>query len=170
MEAQAQTGFHHMVSLRKSSEFVDYAELSAKISGTAVNIATNQLCRQGLVDHANHMAEELREGRPLRESEMDKASASFMHSHATRLARTAQAKLHEAASWQQKSLILVQGIFNLIAQQDQNTSIGIARDSKLLTAESKRDSTSMKVIAIVTMTYLPGTFVAVRYSTRTLLL
>jgi len=161
MDAQAQTGFHHMVSLRKSSQSVDYSELSAKISGTAVNIATNQLCWQALLDHAKHMAEELREGRSLRDSEMDKAVASFMHSHASRLAQNAQAMLNDAASWQQKSLILVQGIFNLIAQQDQNTSIGIARDSRLLTAESKRDSTSMTVIAIVTMTYLPGTFVAV---------
>lgn len=163
MDAQAQTGFHHMVSLRKSTEFVDYTELSAKISGTAVNIATNQLCWQGLVDHGDHMAKELRESALLLESDMDKAAANFMHSHATSLVSNAQAKLHEAASWQQKLLILVQGIFNLIAQQDQNTSIGIARDSTLLTAESKRDSTSMKVIAMVTMIYLPGTFVAVRH-------
>lgn len=86
-----------------------------------------------------------------------------MEHHASQVARNAQAMLREAESWQKKALILVQGIFNLIAQQDQNTSIGIARDSKTLAEESKRDSTSMKAIAIVTMTYLPGTFAAVFY-------
>ncbi|KAF2812177.1 uncharacterized protein BDZ99DRAFT_347708, partial [Mytilinidion resinicola] len=60
--------------------------------------------------------------------------------------------------------IMVQGIFNLIAQQDQNTSIGIARDSRMIAAESKRDSTSMKTIAVVTMTFLPGTFIAAIFS------
>lgn len=165
IDAQAQTGYHHMLSLRKSSEFVDYAELSAKISGTAVNIATNECCWRALAEHAECMVEEL-QGESYRptlvsKSEMDYVPAIFMQNHASRLARNARAMLHEAESWQKKALILVQGIFNLIAQQDQNTSIGIARDSKTLAEESKRDSTSMKAIAIVTMTYLPRTFRAV---------
>jgi len=162
-EVQALTGFHHMASASGSSEFRDYVGLSAKISGVAVDIVSVQLCWQALVEHANYMAEDLREGRPFGESETDKAVANFMHSFAVQIARNAQAKLHETASWQQKASILGQIIFNLIAQQDQNITIGIARDSVLLTAESKKDSTSMKVIAIVTMTYLPGTFVAACY-------
>ncbi|PMD19699.1 hypothetical protein NA56DRAFT_647006 [Hyaloscypha hepaticicola] len=62
------------------------------------------------------------------------------------MSRKAHFMLHEAESWQKKASILVQGIFNLIAQQDQDTSIGIARDSKILAEESKRDSTSMKTL------------------------
>ncbi|KAF2834533.1 hypothetical protein M501DRAFT_922224, partial [Patellaria atrata CBS 101060] len=49
--------------------------------------------------------------------------------------------------------IQLQVLFNLIAQEDQNTNIKIA-------SASKRDSTSMKAIAAVTMAFLPGTFVA----------
>jgi hypothetical protein len=78
--------------------------------------------------------------------------------------------LHEAESWQKKASILVQGIINLIAQQDKNTSIGIARDSKTLAEESKRDSTSMTTIAVVTMTFLPGTFAAVWFPIPTQML
>jgi len=171
VDAQAQTGFHHMVTLRKSSEFVDYTELSTVISGTAANIATNEFCWQVLAENAEYMVQEL-EGEcgrapiiPISTSTstatLDCAAARFMQSHASRLARNAKRMQHEAESWQKKSLILIQGIFNLIAQQDQITSIGIARDSKALAEEGKRDSTSMKAIAIVTMTYLPGTFAAV---------
>lgn len=169
IDAQSQTGIHHMLSLRKSSEFMDYARLSATISGTAVNIATNELCWHVLADHAEHMVEQLKgesNSALVPRSELDFAVASFMEHHASRVARNARVMLHEAESWQKKALILVQGIFNLIAQQDQNTSIGIARDSKTLAEESKRDSTSMEAIAIVTMTYLPGTFAAVCFLTR----
>lgn len=159
-----------MISLSKSSELVDYSQLSAKISGTAVNIATNELCWQALAEHAKYMMEELRKESSRStltpKSESDSALSSFMEDQVSRLARHSQAMLREAESWQKKALILVQGIFNLIAQQDQNTSIGIARDSKTLAEESKRDSTSMKAIAIVTMTYLPGTFAAVCFLVR----
>jgi hypothetical protein len=165
IDAQAQTGYHHMVSVRKSAELMDYTHLSAKISGTAVNIATNELCWQSLAEHAESMACDLRRELSCsvsdKESTQSVAATRFMEQHASKAARYARTMLREAESWQKKSLILTQGIFNLIAQQDQNTSIGIARDSKTLAEESKRDSTSMKAIAIVTMTYLPGTFVAV---------
>lgn len=46
-------------------------------------------------------------------------------------------------------------VANLISQQNQ-------RNSHLVALEGKRDSSSMKTIAAVTMVFLPGTFVAVR--------
>jgi uncharacterized membrane protein len=39
--------------------------------------------------------------------------------------------------------------------------MGIARDSRALSAAAKRDSSAMKIIAILTTLFLPGTFVAV---------
>jgi hypothetical protein len=162
IDAQAQTGYHHMVALRKSSEAVDYTELSTKISGTAVNIATNEFCLQVLAEHAEFMLQEFKdEAGSLIWPSNDSAATVYLQSQAKVMARKAIFMLREAESWQKKSSILIQGIFNLIAQQDQNTSIGIARDSKILAEESKRDSTSMKALAIVTMAFLPGTFSAV---------
>jgi hypothetical protein len=73
-------------------------------------------------------------------------------------------------------------LFNLIAQQDNATNIEIARDSrklaaaskrdselnieiardsKELAAASKRDSAAMKIIAVLTTVFLPGTFISV---------
>ncbi|KAK4444806.1 hypothetical protein QBC34DRAFT_429546 [Podospora aff. communis PSN243] len=51
-------------------------------------------------------------------------------------------------------------LFNLITQTDSNLNIEIARDSKELAEASKRDSTAMKIIAILTTVFLPGTFLA----------
>lgn len=45
-------------------------------------------------------------------------------------------------------------VYNLVTQQDAANNIGLA-------ASMKRDSTSMKAIAAVTMVFLPATFIAV---------
>ena len=47
-----------------------------------------------------------------------------------------------------------------IAQKDSIVGIQLAKDSRTLAIESKRDSSSMKTIAAVTMAFLPCTFVA----------
>jgi hypothetical protein len=44
-------------------------------------------------------------------------------------------------------------------------NIEVARDSKVIALASSRDSTAMKTVAILTIAFLPGTFVAVRTTT-----
>jgi hypothetical protein len=46
---------------------------------------------------------------------------------------------------------MVQGIFNIIAQQDQYANSGTASDSRTIAPESKRDGASMKTIVVGTM-------------------
>jgi hypothetical protein len=55
---------------------------------------------------------------------------------------------------------MMSAIYNLIAQKDSNVGLRLANHSRTLAIESKRDSSSMKTIAAVTMAFLPGTFVA----------
>jgi hypothetical protein len=55
---------------------------------------------------------------------------------------------------------MMSAIYNLIAQKDSNVGLRVANHSRTLAIESKRDSSSMKTIAAVTMAFLPGTFVA----------
>jgi hypothetical protein len=51
--------------------------------------------------------------------------------------------------------------YNFLAQKDNMLNIEVARDSKLIALASSRDSMSMKTIALLTIAFLPGTFVAV---------
>jgi Mg2+ and Co2+ transporter CorA len=51
-------------------------------------------------------------------------------------------------------------LFNLIAQKDANLNITLAKDSRTLASASKRDSSSMKTLAAVTVAFLPGTFIS----------
>lgn len=52
-------------------------------------------------------------------------------------------------------------VYNFIAQRDNRLNVEVARDSKSIAIASKRDSSSMKTISILTMVFLPGTFVTV---------
>ena len=49
---------------------------------------------------------------------------------------------------------------------DGQTSMMIARNSNLAAEEARRDSASMKTIAIVTLVFLPGTSLAVSFLTQ----
>ncbi|KAL4792685.1 hypothetical protein BDV19DRAFT_368253 [Aspergillus venezuelensis] len=55
-------------------------------------------------------------------------------------------------------------LFNLITQNDSLLSTSIAQDSREIAAASKRDSSSMKIIAFLTTFFLPATFVATFFS------
>jgi hypothetical protein len=52
-------------------------------------------------------------------------------------------------------------IYNFIAQRDAQSSYNLSADTREISAASKRDSSAMKAIAVLTMTFLPSTFVAV---------
>ncbi|KAL6858458.1 hypothetical protein J3F83DRAFT_750866 [Trichoderma novae-zelandiae] len=51
-------------------------------------------------------------------------------------------------------------LFNLIAQSDNLINVGLAKDSREMAVASKQDSSAMKIIALLTTFFLPGTFIA----------
>ncbi|QDS72395.1 hypothetical protein FKW77_008686 [Venturia effusa] len=66
---------------------------------------------------------------------------------------------------QERARTLMTVLFNLIARQDVNASIELAKDSRTIALAAKNDSSSMKTIAVMTMLFLPGTFFAALFST-----
>lgn len=48
-----------------------------------------------------------------------------------------------------------------MAQKDAKVNIELATTSALIAKETKKDGSSMKTIAVLTMFFLPGTFLAV---------
>jgi len=49
-----------------------------------------------------------------------------------------------------------------MAQKDSKVNIQLAETTTVIARESKKDSSAMKAIAVLTMCFLPGTFLAVR--------
>ena len=70
-------------------------------------------------------------------------------------ALTLSAETYQARMSNQLTLIL-----SLFSQEDQSIGIDIAKASKSIALESRRDSSSMKTLAVVAMVFLPGTFIA----------
>ncbi|KAF2667557.1 hypothetical protein BT63DRAFT_480505 [Microthyrium microscopicum] len=67
-------------------------------------------------------------------------------------------------SLQQRTKTQLSVLFNLIAKEDANANIELAKDSKTLAISSKHDSSSMKTVAVMTMAFLPGTFFAALFA------
>jgi hypothetical protein len=107
--------------------------------------------------------------------------AEFLKACLRNLDQRAAARITEAAKCQRRSARQVSTIMGIRAQRDQDISLEIARSSRQIATESRRDqavsldiarasraialqsrkdSSSMKTIAAVTMSFLPGTFVA----------
>jgi hypothetical protein len=52
-------------------------------------------------------------------------------------------------------------VYQFMAQKDSKINIHLAETSATIAEESKKDSAAMKAIAVLTMCFLPGTFLAV---------
>ena len=179
VKAAELTGYHHNLGLEQGQEGnYDPAVETAKLSGVAANIATNHHCWEGLLALARFTLDELQvvAGAHPRHADADKweSHVRYIREEVDCLAMKANAMCQEANLWQKKASIQIQGLFNIIAQREQELGRKLASDSLRLTQaslelgeltrqiaeDSKRDSTSMKAIAAVTMCFLPGTFAA----------
>jgi hypothetical protein len=68
--------------------------------------------------------------------------------------------LYDADSLSQRLNNQMTSIFQLTTQRDSRTNLAIAEDGRTLAVDSQRDNSSMKTIAVVTLVFLPPTFVA----------
>lgn len=168
---QLLTGHHGYANTTRTTDLkgLDLANLSRDICGMAFNIGTSALCLKRIIKLADFLLEEC-EIEPQRVNgvspqhgqliERFKGPPGYCRTRIHIAKRQADGLHDEAESWKQKANILVQTVFTLTTQRDQELGIQIASDSRTLAQEAKRDSTSMKAIAAVTMSFLPGTFVA----------
>ena len=60
-------------------------------------------------------------------------------------------------------------VYNHIAKFEANSTQDISQSSRRIAVASKRDSSAMKGIALLTMVFLPGTFAAVSLKSYPLL-
>lgn len=167
------TGFWYNVDWNTAKPVITEQELgdySARVTGMAINIGTICDDLSGLRELAEFTIAECSrmelecakdDGSPPTKDQLMLAEASrYIRQHAISRARLTGQLLTQAKSWEHKSVLVVQGLFSLITQRDQNQNLRIANDTQILAQESKRDSTAMKAIAIVTMFFLPGTFLS----------
>ncbi len=87
--------------------------------------------------------------------------AAYVDQHALKQVGDLDGVHYDSSSWLDTARFLLQGVLNLAAQRDSAINIELAKDSRRIAEDSKRDSTSMMSLAIVSMFFLPGTYTGV---------
>lgn len=77
------------------------------------------------------------------------------------LLHTAEMRNHQAQCLQRRTQSQINVVHSMISQRDSKVNICVAEDSKKIAAAAKRDSLAMKTVSMLTLIFLPGTFVAV---------
>ncbi|KAI1457472.1 hypothetical protein F4805DRAFT_427941 [Annulohypoxylon moriforme] len=81
------------------------------------------------------------------------------------ISRTLDFALLRIGHLKQRANVQATAITNLLAQRNNETNRELAESSTSIAHDTRRDSFAMKSIAILTMIFLPGTFVATYFST-----
>lgn len=168
-EVLGKTGYHDVNFPIASMESVpegDWTGLSATVAGLMQQSDDVRFSSQALQELANFMVENNTfpaSDRVLQPAGYDAASAALIW-QVKNIARDCHGFHRRAQFWRETGTTQIQVLFNLITRNDQLLMTTLAEDSRYLARESKRDSTSMKAIAAVTMCFLPATFVASMFS------
>ena len=157
VKAAELTGYHHTLALEQRQDRSYYAAVeTAKSRVVASNIATTIHCWEGLLALARFTLDELQVVAGARPKHAGagkwKSHVWYIREEVDCLAMKANAMCQEAKELGRKltsdSLRLTQA------------SLELGEVTRQIAEDSKRDSTSMKAIAAVTMCFLPGTFAA----------
>jgi len=168
-EGQTLTGFHQYTRLRITDSDGDTVRLdlggvSRRVIGAASNMTGWENAAVQLAKFARFVQAENERYATTRYAEPApvRRLCVYVDQQAAKLIGDLDGAYHDARAWLATAHFLLMGILNVLGQDDSKVNIELAKDQKRIAEETKRDSTSMTAIAVVTMFFLPGTFTAVR--------
>jgi hypothetical protein len=172
-EVEARTGHHRFASRRQTQPAAgELGHLSAQMSGCAAKLA-NGTRKMKVIEAINECIskhESRGSGRPPKGHKRGEANLSttpgkpFSKAHIDLLRHRIQMQAVDTAYVQQRVQIQIAALFHLIAQQDNAIAFDTASATRSIAASSLQDSSSMKMLALVAMFFLPGSFVAALFS------
>jgi len=170
-EGQTLTGFHQYARLRDTGSdgdtiCFDLGGVSRKVIGAASNMTGWENAAAQLAKFARFVQAENERYLATRfaDSTQVRRLCTYVDQQAAKLMGDLDGAYHDARAWLATANFLLMGILNVLGQDDSRVNIELAKDQKRIAEETKRDSTSMTAIAVVTMFFLPGTFTAVQSS------
>ncbi|KAK3990422.1 hypothetical protein QBC44DRAFT_288756 [Cladorrhinum sp. PSN332] len=150
-EVEARTGHHRFTSRRETQPAAgELGHLSAQMSGCAAKLA-NGTRKLRVVEEINNLVS--------RHFYEDQEKWIELVSHRTDMQQT------DLTYTSSRVDVQIRALFHLIAQQDNAIAFDTASATRSIAASSLQDSSSMKMLALVAMFFLPGSFVAALFST-----
>jgi hypothetical protein len=180
-EVEARTGHHRFASRRQTQPAAgELGSLSAQMSGCAAKLA-NGTRKMKVIEAINEFISQHNLWRPPNVPDQEQENIyptqtntracptgeprdEFSASHLNLLQHRVQMQAVDAAYVQQRVQIQIAALFHLIAQQDNAIGFETANATRSIAASSLQDSSSMKMLALVAMFFLPGSFVAALFS------
>ncbi|KAL2015765.1 hypothetical protein VTK56DRAFT_4856 [Thermocarpiscus australiensis] len=172
-EAQITTGFHRYDRLRSlitdtsddEQRLNDLGAVSRKVIGAACNMTGWENATRQLVKFAHFLQEHNRRWMaskfaPGTTDRPDRRLCMYVEQQSQKLVGDLDGAHHDLRAWLATANFLLMGVLNMLGQGDSKVNIELAKDQKRIAEETKRDSSSMMAIAVVTMFFLPGTFTA----------
>ncbi|KAK4150228.1 hypothetical protein C8A00DRAFT_18210 [Chaetomidium leptoderma] len=168
-EVEARTGHHRFASRHQTQPAAgELGNLSAQMSGCAAKLA-NGTRKMKVVEAINDFISQHVVSRQKPAGDIPQATHAagepFSTPHFDLVRHRAQMQGVDTAYVQQRVQIQIAALFHLIAQQDNAIAFDTARATRSIAASSLQDSSSMKMLALVAMFFLPGSFVAALFST-----
>ncbi|EFX02552.1 hypothetical protein CMQ_5913 [Grosmannia clavigera kw1407] len=152
-ETEVRTGHHQFANRSEAPAVQELGALSAKMNGWTSKLAALVRKMRMIDTLCAFMLQQMKQASQTRD--IDQHAILWNH----------MVVLQHRTEMQQIDTTYVQQRVQTQANaNDSIFSIGIARDSKLISVSSQNDASSMKTIAIVTMLFLPGSFVASVFS------
>lgn len=174
-ESQKMTGFHTYTHLRSTDveaddeeeQAEDLATVTREILGASSNLTGWDNAALELAGFARFVVAENARYQascfaPVTDSDPTHSRLlRYVDEQSLKLLSDLNGAKADAAAWLSTATFLLQGVLNLVSQRDARANISLAKSSNKIALDTKRDSTSMIAIAVVTMFFLPGTFTSV---------
>ena len=164
---EAQSGFHtwketenYLKTLKLGAELSALSKLASGVAAGACSRKTDaqhlQLATQSLIKaHITDME------RYCPDRSMQDGLRREIYECLTILEGVTRSQRSFAEEIHQRALIQQSAVFQFTAQRDQALNLEVAKHSRIIALQSKRDTLSMETIAFLTMLILPGGFTAV---------
>jgi Mg2+ and Co2+ transporter CorA len=156
VEVERHSGHHDAILRPLPAVYEMMEKLFADASATANLVSYYKIVIQQLANELLRYLSESCKGDDTREKEMKryiaflKQRAKSLSAYLSYLERRAERQINAA--------------LHLLNQANTSTNLTIAHDTRTIAVASKRDSSSMKILAVVTTAFLPGAFVATLFS------
>ena len=159
-EVESRTGHHDFETRSELPARGDLFSLAAKMSGCGTKIASH-LRKLGILEELNRfILEDVRQVCQDSSSLQAGSGLQELLSDIKIIEQRAVLQRNDVEYIRCRVQTQRDALFHLIAENDAALSHDMATDSRTLALASQRDSASMKSLAVVSMFFLPGTFVA----------
>ncbi|CAM1507861.1 Fc.00g047090.m01.CDS01 [Cosmosporella sp. VM-42] len=168
--ASGQSGIHlfEATGVKKPTGSCDDPELSRQaIRATQLAIAWESYVPRGitLLTAVESFLESYVKDHVKQEDEVAGKQSQILQDYLHLQSQRADASNQSAKHLLQRSKIQVEAINNYLAHTSNRINLKLAHSSQKIAMNAKMDSSAMKSIAILTMTFLPATFVAALFAT-----